>query len=91
MDYRVCGKRVCRRAFAFVHGLTIHQLKKIADTLKGGIAEGEVTLPPSNVTHQMGHRKFTDNDLPNYNYATAENVFKENLNTTHVGKNGMHV
>jgi hypothetical protein len=84
MDYKIFGKRVCKKAFAFVHGITLHHLKSISNMLKVSMSN-ESNEVPRNVVHQSGHRKFRDKDLPDYNYVTAENIFKENLRTTSIG------
>mmetsp|Transcript_23825 Transcript_23825/g.44243 ORF Transcript_23825/g.44243 Transcript_23825/m.44243 type:complete len:636 (+) Transcript_23825:356-2263(+) len=81
MDYKIYGQHVCRKTFGFVYGISQHHLKKISERLKSTVKDGKIQ---SNTVFQKNHRPFRDSDLPNFNYVGAENVFKENLNTTSV-------
>lgn len=88
MDYKIFGNHVCRKTFAFVYGISQHHLRKVSERLKLSIKNGIIQ---NSAVYRKDHRPFRDTDLPEFTFVDAENIFKDNLNTSSVGKDNILV
>ena len=92
MNYKIKGKRVCRKAFSIAYGISGRQLDNISKHLKMQVDPSEGRLPDNVLTHfKVNHRPFNDETIPDYTYCGVEGLFMDNLKVSSVGTNNNNI